>query len=311
MLSDRSRIMGSMNRLSNAKRAAVIASLVEGNSIRATVRMTGVAKNTVTKLLVDMGTVCSIHQDRVMRDLACERIQCDEIWAFVGAKQKNVTPDKAEQGWGDVWTWVALDPDTKLVPTYRVGPRDLQEAQLFMQDVAKRLAHRVQLTTDGHRPYLRAVEDAFAGEVDYAQLITVYGSATKEEQRRYSPAVCIGSGRQKITGNPDMAHVSTSHVERQNLTMRMSMRRFTRLTNAFSKKVENLTAAVSLHFAYYNLCRVHASLNGKTPAMAAGVTDHVWTLDDLIGLLVEAEAVLVRRGSYKTTRDVKREALSD
>jgi IS1 family transposase len=280
---------------------------VEGNSIRATCRMTGVAKNTVVKLLVDLGTACSIHQDRVMRDLPCKRVQVDEIWTFCYSKAKNVPADKrGEFGYGDVWTWVALDSDTKLVPSYRVGPRDLQEARLLMADLAKRLSHRVQLTTDGHRPYLNAVENAFDGDVDYAQLVKLYG--TDGGAGKYSPAVCIGAIPQPITGNPDPDHISTSHVERLNLTTRMSMRRFTRLTNAFSKKVENLAAAVSLHFCHYNFCRAHQSLGPKTtPAMAAGLTDHVWTLDELIGLLEEAERVPVKRGRYAKTRGTRRE----
>jgi IS1 family transposase len=303
--------MVSMNRLSTETRTAVIASLVEGNSIRATVRMTGVAKATVTKLLVDMGTVCSIHQDRVMRDLPCERLQCDEIWAFVYSKQKNI-PDskKGEDGVGDVWTWVAIDADTKLVPSFVIGPRDLNTATEFMSDLAKRLRHRVQLTTDGNHPYLQSVRGAFGGEIDYAQLIKYYGNdlSPRSPERRYSPGVCIGQELRPILGDPDGAHISTSYVERQNLTMRMSMRRFTRLTNAFSKKVENLAAAVSLHFAYYNFCRVHTSLNKQTPAMAAGITDHVWSLSELIGLLEQAEAVPTKRGSYAKTRAVKRAA---
>jgi IS1 family transposase len=291
--------MVSMNRLSTQKRAAVVAALVEGNSIRATVRMTGVAKNTVTKLLVDLGTVCSIHQDRAMRDLTCERIQCDEIWAFCYAKEKNVPADKrGEFGFGDVWTYVAIDADTKLVPSYLVGGRGVEEAREFISDLAKRLRHRVQLTTDGHYPYLLAVRNAFKGEIDYSVLVKHYSS---QGTGRYSPAVCTGITTETVRGNPDPAHVSTSFVERQNLTMRMSMRRFTRLTNAFSKKVENLTAAVSLHFFHYNFCRVHKTL-GTTPAVAAGVSDHVWTLDELIGLLEEAEATPIRRGSYAKTR---------
>jgi IS1 family transposase len=299
-----------MNRLSTEKRRAVIASLVEGNSIRATVRMTGVAKATVTKLLTDMGVVCSALMDREMRDLTCERLECDEIWAFVYAKQKNI-PDskKGEDGVGDVWTWVAIDADTKLVPSFVIGPRDLATATAFMGDLEKRLRHRVQLTTDGHHAYLQAVRGVFRGKVDYAQLVKFYGNdpSTKPE-RRYSPGVCIGQERRPIMGNPDPDLISTSYVERQNLTMRMSMRRFTRLTNGFSKKVENLAAAVSLHFAYYNFCRVHASLNKQTPAMAAGITDHVWTLAELIALLEQAEAVPVKRGSYAKTRAVKRAA---
>ena len=260
-----------MNRLSPEKRSSVIASLVEGNSIRATVRMTGVAKNTVTKLLTDMGVVCSALMDREMRDLTCERIQVDEIWAFVGCKEKNVPDERrGEFGIGDVWTWVAIDADTKLVPSYLVGSRDIDDAKTFMEDLRKRLANRVQLTTDGHRPYLTAVRGTFKDDVDYAQLIKLYGNEPKASQSaRYSPGVCIGADRHVVSGNPDPAHISTSFVERQNLTMRMSMRRFTRLTNAFSKKAENLAAAVSLHFAYYNFCRVHKTL-GTTPAVAAG-----------------------------------------
>jgi IS1 family transposase len=299
-----------MNRLSTEQRKRVISCLVEGNSIRATCRMTGVAKNTVTKLLVDMGTVCSIYQDRVMSDLPCEHIQADEIWTFCGSKAKNIPAEKrGDPNYGDVWTWVAIDSDTKLVPSFRVGPRDLQEAHLFMADVAKRLRHRVQLTTDGHSSYFTAVGGAFKGDIDYAQLVKVYGgdtSARKTGGAKYSPSVCLGSHAEVVSGSPDAEHISTSHVERANLTMRMSMRRFTRLTNAFSRKVENLTAAVSLHFAYYNLCRVHQTL-GTTPAVAAGVTDHVWTLDELIGLLVEAEQTKIRRGSYK----VKPRPISD
>jgi IS1 family transposase len=291
-----------MNRLTKERRAAVVAALVEGNSIRATVRMTGVAKNTVTKLLLDLGTVCSAYQDRVMRDLTCERLQFDEIWAFVYAKQKNVPADKkGEFGYGDVWTWVALDADTKLVPSFHIGPRDLRAASHFVGDVAKRLQNRVQLTTDGWHAYLLAVKGAFRGEIDYAQLIKIYGTAP-EAQTRYSPAVCIGIDVNPVSGDPNPDHISTSYVERQNLTMRMSMRRFTRLTNAFSKKLENVTAAVSLHFFHYNFCRVHKSL-GTTPAVAAGVADHVWPISELIGLLEQAEATPIRRGRYAKTRE--------
>lgn len=302
--------MVSMNRLSPEKRAAVIACLVEGNSIRATVRMTGVAKNTVTKLLVDLGTACSVFQDATMRDLACQRIQVDEIWAFVGAKQRNVPAGK-EGEYGDVWTWVALDPDTKLVPSYRVGTRSLADAISFMRDVAGRLANRVQLTTDGYRPYLTAVEEAFGGDVDYAQLVKIYGRGSDERNpaRRYSPGEFVRAESTTINGHPEREKVSTSHVERQNLTMRMGMRRFTRLTNAFSKKQANLFCAVSLHFAYYNFCRVHQTL-GTTPAVAAGVADHVWKLDELIGLLEAAEATPIKRGPYVKTRGT-RQKISD
>lgn len=294
-----------MNRLSVEKRAQVVRCLVEGNSIRATVRMTGVAKNTVTKLLVDLGGACSIYMDNHMRDLPCETVQVDEIWAFVGAKAKNVTSEKAAEGWGDVWTWVAIDADTKLVPTYRVGPRDMREGTEFVKDLAKRMRNRIQLTTDGLPSYPQQVAEGFRGEVDYAQLVKQFVSPTKEEQRRYSPAKCLATIKVPVSGDPDPDKISTSYVERQNLTMRMSMRRFTRLTNAFSKKVENLAAAVSLHFAYYNYCRAHSSLNGQTPAMAAGLEDHVWTVDELIGLLAAAEAVPIKRGTYAKTRERK------
>jgi IS1 family transposase len=268
----------------------VVASLVEGNSIRATVRMTGVAKNTVTKLLVDLGTVCSEYQDRVMRDLPCFRLECDEIWAFCYAKERNLPDEKrGEFGYGDVWTWVAIDAETKLIPSFRVGQHDAEDANAFMQDLAKRLRYRVQLTTDGHKTYLNAVRGAFKDEIDYAQLVKTYG-VDPHAERRYSPAICTGIATKTISGDPDERLISTSYVERQNLTMRMSMRRFTRLTNAFSKKIENLAAAVSLHFAYYNFCRAHKALGGATPAVAAGVTDHVWTLAELVGLLEAAES---------------------
>ncbi len=293
--------MVSMNRLTPERRIQIVAALVEGNSIRATCRMAGVSKNTVTKLLVDLGTVCSIHQDRMMRDLSCERIQCDEIWAFCYAKQRNVAPEKqGELGFGDVWTWVAVDADTKLVPTYRVGGHELGDAVDFLNDLAKRLHHRVQLTTDGNLLYPNAVNVAFKADIDYAQLVKIYGT-DGGTAGRYSPPVCLGATPRKVIGRPDAEHISTSYVERQNLTMRMSMRRFTRLTNAFSKKLENLTAAVSLHFFHYNFCRVHQSL-GTTPAAAAGVTDHVWTLEEVVGLLEAAERTPTTRGRYAKTR---------
>ena len=291
--------MVSMNRLSIGQRTRIVACLVEGNSIRATCRMTGASKTTVMKLLGDLGLVCSIHMDRIMRDLPCERIQTDEIWSFVYSKQKNVPAEKRGEA-GDVWTWVAIDADTKLVPTYMIGPRDLNTATAFMNDVAKRLRHRVQLTTDGNHPYLQAVRGAFGGNVDYAQLVKFYGTdPTAKPERRYSPAVCTGTDRRTIIGDPDPDHVSTSYIKRQNLTMRMSMRRFTRLTNGFSKKVENHAAAISLHFMHYNFCRVHKTL-GTTPAVAAGITDRSWTVADLVKLLEDAEnAVPMKRGPYK------------
>lgn len=280
----RSSIMVSMNRLSTEKRTQVIAALVEGNSIRATCRMTGVAKNTVVKLLVDLGAVCSEFQDKAMRDLPCRRLQCDEVWSFCYAKEKNVPPEHQGQfGFGDVWTWTAIDADTRLVPSWFIGNRDTVSARLFIDDLAGRLANRVQLTTDGHKPYLEAIEGAFGADVDYAHLIKIYGP-DPEGEKRFSAEVCTGSDKIVIQGNPDRNNVSTSYVERQNLTMRMSMRRFTRLTNGFSKKVENLVAAVSLHFMYYNFARVHKTL-GTTPAVAAGVADHVWTIREIAELL--------------------------
>jgi len=274
-----------VNKLDNARRAEVVAALVEGNSIRATVRMTGVAKNTVTKLLVDLGGACSAYQNEAMRNLPCQRIQCDEIWAFCHNKAKNTAPEHAGVfGYGDVWTWTAIDADTKLVPSWMVGDRDVETAWVFMQDLKGRLRNRVQLTTDGHKPYLTAVYGTFGGEIDYAQLIKLYGPEPGEE-KRYSPPKCIGTTTHVVSGTPVDADISTSFVERQNLTMRMGMRRFTRLTNAFSKKVENLAAAVSLHFMYYNFARAHASLKGKTPAMEAGIADHQWTITEIVSLL--------------------------
>ncbi len=277
-----------MNRLSTERRAQIVGSLVEGNSIRATVRMTGAAKNTVVKLLTDLGAACAEYQDRVMRDLPCETIQCDEIWAYCYAKQKNVPEEhRGTFGYGDVWTWTALCADTKLVPAWLVGERTVDDAYVFMADLAGRLSNRVQLTTDGHRPYLHAVDAAFGAEIDYAMLHKLYGQDPREDERRYSPAVCTGIDIRPIAGRPDPERISTSYVERQNLTMRMGMRRFTRLTNAFSKKAENHAAAVSLHFMHYNFARPHKSLRNpypRTPAMAAGVGDHVWTLTDIARL---------------------------
>lgn len=272
-----------MNKLSQEKRTQVVAALVEGNSIRSTVRMTGVAKNTVVKLLVDLGRACDEYQRKALIGLKTRRIQCDEIWSFVYAKEKNAPEALKAQGKaGDVWTWTALDADSKLIVSWLVGGRDAGYAYAFMDDVASRLSGRVQLTTDGHKAYLEAVEGAFGMDVDFAQLVKLYGEAP-EAEKRYSPAKCIGCRRENVTGNPDPAHVSTSFVERQNLTMRMSMRRFTRLTIAFSKKIENLEAAVALHFMWYNFGRVHQTLR-VTPAMEAGVTDHVWTLAEIVAL---------------------------
>jgi IS1 family transposase len=274
-----------MNKLSPERRAQVINALVEGNSIRATCRMTGTAKGTVLKLLADIGEVCRDYQDKYVRKLTTRRIQCDEIWAFCHSKEKNVPEEKKGQfGYGDVWTWTAIDADSKLVISWCIGGRDSYTGLAFMQDVARRVSQRVQLTTDGHKVYLNAVENVFGIDIDYAMLVKVYGRPSKEEQRRYSPASCVGTETQVIRGNPDPKHINTSYVERQNLTMRMGMRRFTRLTNAFSKKIQNLGHAVALHFLHYNFCRVHQTL-GTTPAVAAGVADHVWSIDELVGLL--------------------------
>jgi IS1 family transposase len=274
-----------MNKLSIEKRAQVISCLVEGMSIRSTVRITGAAKNTVAKLAVEMGNACSDYQDKVFHNLKCKQIQCDEIWSFCYAKEKNVPEDKSGQfGYGDIWTWVAIDADTKLIPSFCVGKRDAQTAKLFMDDLAGRLANRVQLTTDGHKVYLQAVDNAFGGDIDYAMLVKVYEATPNDEQRKYSPVECIGAEKKRISGNPDPKKISTSFVERQNLTMRMSMRRLTRLTNGFSKKVENHVAATSLYFMYYNFCRIHKTLR-VTPAMEAGIADHVWSLEEIINLL--------------------------
>jgi IS1 family transposase len=274
----------SMNRTSTEKRAQIINCLVEGNSIRATVRLTGAAKNTVVKLLVDLGRACTEYQDKVFRNLNCKRIQCDEIWSFCYAKDKNVPEEMRNQpGVGSVWTWTALDPDTKLIPCWFVSGRDAGAANHFMHDLAGRLAHRVQLTTDGHRPYLTAVESAFGADIDYAMLVKIYG-AERAGEARYSPAQCMGARKAAITGSPDRAHISTSHTERQNLSMRMGMRRFTRLTNAFSKKVENHEYMVALYFMHYNFCRIHQTLR-VTPAMEAGIADHVWDLEEIVNLI--------------------------
>jgi IS1 family transposase len=286
-----------MNKLTNETRAQVLSMLCEGMGINATCRVTGVAKMTVLKLLADAGAACEKFHDENVRNVKSKKIQCDEIWSFCYAKEKNVpaavaAPEEA----GDVWTWTALDADSKLIVSYLVGGRDAGYATEFMQDVAGRLANRVQLTTDGHKAYLNAVEDAFAGDVDFAQLIKLYGAVPESQQRRYSPAPCTGSLKRRVNGNPNPEHVSTSHVERQNLTMRMHMRRFTRLTNAFSKKIENHVHAISLHFMFYNFCKIHSTLR-ITPAMAAGISTKVWELSDIVALIPKAEPK--KRGTYK------------
>lgn len=284
------------NVLSTEKRVQIVAALVEGTGIRATARMADVSKDTVMKLWRQIGEACIRYMDGALVNLPCKRVQVDEIWSFVYAKQKNVPPAKQGQfGYGDVWTFTCIDADTKLMPSFLVGSRDAGCATEFMQDIAGRLSNRVQLTSDGHAMYLQAVEDAFGGEIDFAQLIKVYGPAP-EPDHRYSPAECIGCEKRAVTGNPDSKHVSTSYVERSNLTIRMSLRRFTRLTNAFSKKVENHVAAIGLFHAHYNFCRIHRSLR-ITPAMAAGVTSRVWEIEDLVALLPTAKGQ--KRGPYR------------
>jgi IS1 family transposase len=276
---------GHMNKLSAAKRAQILGLLVEGNSLRAASRLADCSINTVTKLLVDVGVSCAMFQHQALRNLTCKRIQCDEIWSFVYAKAKNAPRDMKRDGQaGDVWTWTALDADTKLIVSWLVGNRDSRAATTFISDVAGRLANRVQLSTDGHRPYLIAVDGVFEERIDFATIIKLYGEpAGSDQERRYSSGECCGTTKAVVCGNPDPAHISTSFVERQNLTMRMGMRRFTRLTNGFSKKVENHMHAVSLHFMHYNFGRIHKSLR-VTPAMAAGVSDHVWSLEEIASL---------------------------
>jgi IS1 family transposase len=274
-----------MNTLPVAKQAAVLKVLTDGSSIRATTRIVGVSKTTVLRLLVDVGQFCAIYQDEKLRNLACRSIQADEIWAFVGAKQRHAK----RAGDGDIWTFTALDADTKLIVTWLVGQRTLENAHAFMQNLHSRLAKRVQLTTDAFTPYISAVEGAFGWQgVDFSQLVKKY---TGDPTGRYSPPICVGAEPHTIMGKPDPAHVSTSYMERANLTLRMNARRFTRLTNAFSKKVENHAHAVALHFMAYNFCRPHGTLTKAkkgvhtTPAMAAGVTDHVWTIEEVLGLM--------------------------
>ena len=280
-----------MNYLDKAKRVQVVKLLVEGMSLRAIARVTGVSKVTTLKLLASLGEVCSDYQDRHLRNLPCRRIEFDEIWAFVGAKEKNATLDQKAEGWGDIWTWTAFCPDTKLMVSWYVGNRDFKCAKVVVNDLKDRLANRVQLTTDGHKPYLQAVEEAFGGAIDYAVLIKLYGNEGGREAPanvKYSPADVTGVRIEKISGRPDPKFVSTSGVERQNLTMRMSMRRFTRLTNGFSKKAENHAHQVALHFMHYNFCRIHTSIR-VTPAMEAGVANHVWDVEEIIALVDAAD----------------------
>jgi IS1 family transposase len=270
-----------MNRLPLAKRSQILGLLIEGNSLRAISRLADVSINTVTKLLIDLGLVCSDYQNKTLRNLPCKRIQVDEVWSFVYAKQKNVPQSKVGAA-GDIWTWTAICADTKLVPSWLVGSRDAEAGTKFICDLSRRLANRVQLTSDGHSAYLEAVEAGFGADIDYAMLVKLYGQPV-DGQKRYSPAQIIGLRKHCCSGKPDPKHISTSFAERNNLTMRMGLRRFTRLTNAFSKKVENHAHAVAIHFMYYNFARIHKSLR-ITPAMAAGVSDHVWSLEEIVNL---------------------------
>ncbi len=289
-----------MNKLGTEERARILHLLCEGQSIRAITRLTGASKNTVTKLLIDAGKACAAYHDEHVRDLTSKRIQVDEIWSFTYAKQKNVAGAKAApDGAGDTWTWTAIDADTKLIASYFVGGRDGECAMWFIDDLRTRLANRVQLTSDGHRAYLEAVEAAFGADVDYAQLIKMYGNAPDAFKGRYSPAECTGIKKVRVEGDPDPKHVSTSYSERSNLTMRMHMRRFTRLTNAFSKKVENHAYAVALHMMCYNFVRIHKTLR-VTPAMAAGVSEKLWEIGDIAKLVEDAEGrPAKKRGPYK------------
>jgi len=286
-----------MNKLPIEKRVQIINLLVEGASMRAISRIADVSINTVTKLLVDIGKAYEVFHNETVKNIRAQRIQADEIWSFVYSKEKNV-PEGMENNAGDVWTWTALDADSKLIVSWFVGDRDAESANIFMHDVAGRLSNKVQLTTDGHKAYLQAVDDAFGGNIDFAQLVKLYGApeGNSTTERKYSPNECTGYKKQTISGNPHEKFISTSYVERQNLTMRMHMRRFTRLTNAFSKKIENHCYAIALHFVYYNFAKIHKSLR-VTPAMQAGLTKKPMTLEDIANLVViEAPK---KRGAYK------------
>jgi IS1 family transposase len=286
-----------MNRLSSQDRASVIRCLIEGCSIRSTVRVTGVAKKTVMRLLVEAGAFCLEYQDAAFQNLNCKRLQVDEMWSFVYAKAKNVTPAIAAkvQSAGDAWLWVAIDADTKLVPCWTIGPRDAETARDFMVDISGRMKNRIQLTTDGLKAYLEAVDYAFGGYIDYSMLIKIYGS-NPEAERRYSPATCIGCETKRVVGDPDPKHINTSYVERQNLSVRMANRRFTRLTNAFSKKIENHIAAIALGYFAYNFIKIHRTLR-VTPAMASGVTDRLWDVEDLVAAWEASERRVERQAA--------------
>lgn len=277
-----------MNRLDHKMRCQILSALVEGVSIRAITRMTGVARNTISDLAIAAGAVCATYQDKVLRNLSVRRVQVDEIWQYIYCKDANI-PKKLEGqfGVGSVWTWTAIDADSKLICSWMVGPRDAQAAYLFMQDLAARLANRVQLTSDGHHAYLGAVEATFGNAIDYAMLVKQYGAA-RETEARYSPAECIGIQVKEISGNPDAKHISTSYVERQNLTMRMHMKRYARLSNGFSKRIENHMAALALHFMFYNFVKIHGTVR-MSPAMAAGVETRLWEMSDIVNLIEQSE----------------------
>jgi len=287
-----------MNRLSVQERAAILGMLVEGNSLRAITRMADVSINTVTKLLVDVGTACEQFHNEHVVNVRVKRLQCDEIWSFVGSKERHTTPEKKMQGFGDAWTWLALDSETKLCVSFLVGGRDAAWANLFMQDCARRINGRVQVTTDGHRAYLEAVEGAFGMDCDYAVLQKLYGLPSEEEARRYSPARCIGCETKVVSGNPDPQYINTSHIERFNLTMRMSNRRFTRLTNAFSKKWRNHELMIAIHAVHYNYVRLHKTLRAA-PAMVAGLSKTLWSLEDMINMADFYTPKPGKRGPYK------------
>ena len=290
-----------MNKLDREARAKILSLMCEGVSIRAITRLTGASKNTVVRLLSDVGRACAEYQYNALRNLPCKRVQLDEIWAFVYAKNDNVRDAKsAPQNAGDVWTWTAICADTKLLISTLVGRRDTRYAVRFVNDLRQRLANRVQITSDGHSPYLTAVDAVFGEDVDFAQLVKIYG-ADPQGERRYSPAICLGAKKRRVIGNPNPKHISTSFAERQNLTMRMHMRRFTRLTNAFSKKLENHAYAVALHQMFYNFTRIHQTLR-VTPAMAAGVTDRLWEMTDIVKVLEDWEADMATAG---TTYEVR------
>jgi IS1 family transposase len=291
--------MRSMNKLPVARRAHILSLLCEGSSMRAIERVTGASLNTVSKLLIDAGKACAAYHDEHVRGVKATRIQCDEIWAFCYSKQKNVAAAKAApEGAGDVWTWTAIEASNKMIVRYLVGGRDGEYAMALMDDLRSRLATRVQLTTDGHRAYLNAVEEAFGDDIDYAQLVKLYGDAPEAFKGRYSPAECVGARKERITGNPDRAHVSTSYVERNNLSIRMHMRRFTRLTNAHSKKFENHAWAVALHVMFYNFVRIHSTVR-MSPAMAAGGADRLWDMSDIVALIDAREAAPKRPATYR------------